>query len=93
MHTIVGTPYYVAPEVLDGRYGKECDVWSLGVLMYITLTSCPPFAGDTHGDIFKAIKRGKYNVTDGPWKEISKEAKDLLSKMLVVLPAKRYKID
>jgi calcium-dependent protein kinase len=86
MHTVVGTPYYVAPEVLEGRYSKECDLWSLGVLMYIILTSCPPFAGENHTEIFETIKRGKYNLKDGPWKTISTQAKDLIKHLLVVNP-------
>jgi calcium-dependent protein kinase len=47
LETIVGTPYYVAPEVLEGKYGFECDMWSLGVLMYILLSGYLPFPGKT----------------------------------------------
>ena len=43
MHSKIGTPYYVSPEVLYGRYNKQCDLWSIGVLTYTLLVGYPPF--------------------------------------------------
>jgi len=43
LHTVAGTPYFIAPEVLNGNYGKECDFWSVGVLLYLLVTGSYPF--------------------------------------------------
>lgn len=59
MKTLVGTPYYVAPEVLLGQYGVECDTWSLGVIMYTLLSGYLPFYGTTPGEVFERIRNGK----------------------------------
>ena len=53
-----GTPYYMAPEVLNKSYGLECDLWSMGVILYILLSGYPPFYGDTDAEIYSAIHRG-----------------------------------
>lgn len=47
MSTIAGTPYFIAPEVLSGKYGKECDIWSLGVVLHLMLTGSYPFNGSS----------------------------------------------
>ena len=56
MHTILGTPYYVAPEVLKGNYDEKCDIWSIGAMTYLMLCGDPPFTGDSNNEIFKNLK-------------------------------------
>jgi len=57
----LGTPYYIAPEVLNKKYGNKCDIWSIGVIVYILLCGSPPFSGQTDNDIMKAVRAGKVN--------------------------------
>ena len=57
MTSKIGTPYYIAPEVLRKSYGKECDLWSIGVILYILLCGYPPFYGDTDDEIFQRLVR------------------------------------
>uniref|UniRef100_A0A7S1UM27 Calmodulin n=1 Tax=Phaeomonas parva TaxID=124430 RepID=A0A7S1UM27_9STRA len=82
---LVGTPGYVAPEVLDRfEYTPGCDVWGIGVILYILLVGYPPFWAETQEALFAVIKRGQYEFHADAWDEISDEAKDLVSKMLTV---------
>ncbi len=89
MHTIVGTPYYVAPEVLKGNYDFACDIWSMGVILYIMLCGYPPFEGDNNKEIFKRILQQKLDFDPDDWDIISLEAKDLIGRMLQKEPACR----
>jgi calcium-dependent protein kinase len=91
-NAIVGTPFYVSPEILDGIYGTESDIWALGVVMYILLSGCMPFGGVSTHDIFLKIRRFTGFTFDGIlWKSISSEAKDLLNKLCNVNPKRRLK--
>ncbi|XP_051149762.1 calcium-dependent protein kinase 11-like isoform X2 [Andrographis paniculata] len=86
---VVGSPYYVAPEVLHKHYGPEADVWSAGVILYILLSGVPPFWAETDNGIFKQILNGKVDLVSEPWPQISDSAKDLVRKMLERDPKKR----
>lgn len=84
-----GTAYYIAPEVIKNKYDEKCDIWSLGVIMYILLSGEPPFSDENDDVIFKKILLGKYNIKDGIWKNISNSAKNLIKKLLTYDSNKR----
>ncbi len=86
---IVGSIYYIAPEVILKKYGKECDMWSLGVILYMFIVGHAPFDGRSNRDIMEKIKGGKYLKNEKRWKKASNEVKDLINKLLVIEPNKR----
>ncbi len=82
----VGTSYYIAPEVLDGMYDEKCDIWSAGVILYILLCGYPCFNGETDEQIYKEIKKKKFDFPSPEWDVISDNAKNLIKKMLTDAP-------
>ncbi|KAL3659444.1 hypothetical protein V7S43_015436 [Phytophthora oleae] len=91
LSTACGTPGYVAPEILMSKpYGKEVDIWSIGVITYILLCGYPPFHHDNQGVLFRLIKAGRYEFDSPYWDDVSAEAKDIISKMLILKPAERW---
>jgi calcium-dependent protein kinase len=89
LDSVVGTPLYVAPEVLKQDYDERCDNWSLGVMMYFLLSGHLPFDAAHTKDIFDKIKLGKFTFKGKEWKSVSKLAKDLIKQLLVVSPDHR----
>lgn len=89
LKTIAGTPYYMAPEVLDGRYDSKCDTWSLGVLLYVFMSGYLPFQGDNRNDVFSKIQQARFHFNHVEFKEVSEEVIDLIKNLLVVDPKQR----
>ncbi|KAL7265557.1 hypothetical protein ACSBR1_003353 [Camellia fascicularis] len=79
---IVGSPYYMAPEVLKRNYGPEIDIWSAGVILYILLCGVPPFWAESEQGVAQAILRGIIDFKREPWPNISESAKSLVRQML-----------
>ncbi|CAO3588959.1 unnamed protein product [Absidia cylindrospora] len=93
-----GTPNYVAPEILDPaglrNYNKSCDLWSLGVILYICLCGFPPFNDDMAPPSMKEqIRGGIYSYPAKYWDHISTEAKDLIDRLLTVDPSSRINVE
>ncbi|XP_019054192.1 PREDICTED: calcium-dependent protein kinase 13-like isoform X2 [Nelumbo nucifera] len=79
---IVGSPYYMAPEVLKRNYGPEIDIWSAGVILYILLCGVPPFWAESEQGVAQAILRGLIDFKRDPWPNVSESAKNLIRQML-----------
>ncbi|KAK8471584.1 hypothetical protein PHAVU_003G261700 [Phaseolus vulgaris] len=88
-HDIVGSAYYVAPEVLKRKSGPQSDVWSIGVITYILLSGRRPFWDKTEDGIFKEVLRKKPDFHRKPWTTISNAAIDFVKKLLVKDPRAR----
>ena len=86
---VVGSSYYIAPEVLRKHYDEKCDIWSCGVIMYILLSGRPPFPGDSDREIMDKVAIGKYDLEESPFDQLSNAGKDLIKKLLVKDPKKR----
>ncbi|KAJ4952679.1 hypothetical protein NE237_029511 [Protea cynaroides] len=82
LNDIVGSAYYVAPEVLHRSYSTEADIWSIGVITYILLCGSRPFWARTESGIFRAVLRADPNFDDSPWPVVSPEAKDFVKRLL-----------
>ncbi|XP_067097311.1 serine/threonine-protein kinase D3-like [Osmerus mordax] len=90
--SVVGTPAYLAPEVLRSKgYNRSLDMWSVGVIVYVSLSGTFPFNEDE--DINDQIQNAAFMYPPAPWKDISGEATDLINNLLQVKMRKRYSVD
>ena len=91
MNKIVGTSYYVAPEILQKNYDERCDIWALGVLLHVITTATAPFPGDSDQEILQKVKSAGY--TENPEiQALSPLLRDLISKILTPVE-KRLSLD
>ncbi|XP_076285650.1 uncharacterized protein LOC143211673 isoform X1 [Lasioglossum baleicum] len=90
---ILGTPDYVAPEVLNYEpISLATDMWSVGVLLYVLLTGCSPFGGDTKQETFCNISRCRLDFPDDLFEDVSEDARDLMRKLMVKDPNERLTV-
>ncbi|KAI3818989.1 hypothetical protein L1987_12811 [Smallanthus sonchifolius] len=82
LNDIVGSAYYVAPEVLHRSYNVEADIWSIGVITYILLCGSRPFFARTESGIFRSVLRADPNFSDSPWPSVTPEGKDFVKRLL-----------
>jgi calcium-dependent protein kinase len=89
MSTIVGTPYYIAPDVLQKSYDKSCDLWSVGVIAYILFVGYPPFNGNDNKEVYDAVRRGTYCFPQEDWQHVSISAQNFIVSLLQRDPSQR----
>jgi calcium-dependent protein kinase len=90
LSTKAGTPYYVAPQVLAGKYDHMSDLWSCGVIMYVMLCGYPPFFGETDAEVLSKVRLGNFSFNAADWKNVSEDAKALIRMLLKMNPRDRY---
>ncbi|KAK1741100.1 serine/threonine-protein kinase [Skeletonema marinoi] len=93
MRTVVGTPYYIDPNVLKKDYDDSCDLWSVGIIAYILLCGYPPFNGSDNAAVYASVRRGTYSFPSSDWKHVSVEGRDFIRRLLQVNVSKRMTID
>lgn len=89
MTSLVGTPYYIAPEVIQQKYDKSCDMWSVGVVAYILLCGYPPFNGVTTDEVSASVQKGRYHFFSEEWRQTSPDVRHFVRHLLQKEPKKR----
>lgn len=92
LKTMVGTAYYVAPEVFDGPYTAKVDNWAVGITIYVLLCGKPPFWGSNNYEILEAAKANAIGKDDPKWDKMSSDAKNLITGLLLIDPSARMSI-
>lgn len=87
---MAGTPFYIAPEVLKGVKNAKSDIWSIGVIMYTLLSGKLPFVSDSNETIFNKAIKGDFSFESSVWESVSKEARELIQRMINIDLSKRY---
>lgn len=82
LYSKIGTPYYIAPEVIAGSYDQSCDLWSIGVITYCLLAGHPPFMEESDALLFRKISLCDYEFSSDKWSGISKEARLFIQGLL-----------
>lgn len=90
MHNPNGTAYYIAPEVLNGEYDYKCDIWSMGVVLYILLCGRPPFKGKSNPEIIKNVLKGEYHFDYESFSSVSDEVKAFIGSCLEKDTTRRF---
>ena len=90
LHTILGTPYYMAPEVLKGEYNEKCDIWSIGAITYFLLSGTEPFKGETSNKIFAKILFTEPDYNPDKFRNVSPLAIDFMKKCFEKEPDNRF---
>eukprot|EP00746_Dinoflagellata_sp_MGD_P158869 gnl/MRDRNA2_/MRDRNA2_86576_c0_seq18.p1 gnl/MRDRNA2_/MRDRNA2_86576_c0~~gnl/MRDRNA2_/MRDRNA2_86576_c0_seq18.p1 ORF type:complete len:499 (+),score=106.52 gnl/MRDRNA2_/MRDRNA2_86576_c0_seq18:88-1584(+) len=88
--TRAGAPYYIAPEILAGKYNQSADLWSCGVIMHVLLCGYPPFYAETGKDTFIQVRVGDLTFKAEDWKDVSDDAKNLIQMLLKICPDDRF---
>ena len=89
----MGTPYYLAPEVTRGKYDKRCDLWSVGVMVFLLLSGQVPFVGEDAKDLDAKILSCDYDFDGEVWNSVSSVAKDFIEGLIVPNPDRRMSIE
>jgi calcium-dependent protein kinase len=88
--TLAGTSFYIAPEVTSGKYDRQCDLWSVGAIMYVLLSGRSPFGNGSEAEMLERAREGRWSYRNRCWERVSGDAKSLIEKMLVISPATRF---